>query len=108
MRAIVANVSKLLTCCLFRFVLNESPTRPSPSSSQGGSVDGAAAAASGQSLPQAPPGMNIYAAKRVIGEAQWTAEQLEQVQSSKVVAAPGILPVLCARLHCAFGFNSVN
>uniref|UniRef100_A0A3Q2ZG40 Ecm29 proteasome adaptor and scaffold n=1 Tax=Hippocampus comes TaxID=109280 RepID=A0A3Q2ZG40_HIPCM len=62
----------------YGFVLNESPTRPSPSSSQGGSADGAAAAASIQSLPQAPPGMNIYAAKRVIGEAQWTAEQLEQ------------------------------
>ncbi|KAM9818443.1 proteasome adapter and scaffold protein ECM29 isoform 2-T2 [Syngnathus typhle] len=62
----------------YGFVLSESPTRPSPSSSQGGSADGAAAAASGQSFPQAPPGMNIYAAKRVIGEAQWTSEQLEQ------------------------------
>ncbi|XP_057700353.1 proteasome adapter and scaffold protein ECM29 isoform X2 [Corythoichthys intestinalis] len=62
----------------YGFVLNESPTRPSPTSSQGASADGATAAPSGQSLPQAPPGMNVYAAKRVIGEAQWTSEQLEQ------------------------------
>ncbi|XP_054635764.1 proteasome adapter and scaffold protein ECM29 isoform X2 [Dunckerocampus dactyliophorus] len=61
----------------YGFVLNESPTRPAPSSSQGGSADGSSGS-SGQSLPQAPPGMNIYAAKRVIGEAQWTSEQLEQ------------------------------
>lgn len=63
----------------FRFVLNESPTRPAPSSSQGGPADGTVAA-SGQGLPQPPPGMSVYAAKRVIGEAQWSAEQLEQVQ----------------------------
>ncbi|XP_072771015.1 proteasome adapter and scaffold protein ECM29 [Nerophis lumbriciformis] len=61
----------------YGFVLSESPTRPAPSSSQGASADGSSAS-SGQSLPQAPPGMNIYAAKRVIGEAQWTSEQLEQ------------------------------
>ncbi|XP_047434577.1 proteasome adapter and scaffold protein ECM29 [Mugil cephalus] len=60
----------------YGFVLNESPTRPSPASSQGGS-DGTVAA-SGQGLPQPPPGMSVYAAKRVIGEAQWNAEQLEQ------------------------------
>lgn len=62
-----------------RFVLNESPTRPAPSSSQGGSADGTVAAG-GQGLPQPPPGMSVYAAKRVIGEAQWSAEQLEQVR----------------------------
>uniref|UniRef100_A0AAQ5WZB0 Ecm29 proteasome adaptor and scaffold n=1 Tax=Amphiprion ocellaris TaxID=80972 RepID=A0AAQ5WZB0_AMPOC len=61
----------------YGFVLNESPTRPAPSSSQGSSADGAVAA-SGQGLPQPPPGMSVYAAKRVIGEAQWNAEQLEQ------------------------------
>ncbi|XP_020501213.2 proteasome adapter and scaffold protein ECM29 [Labrus bergylta] len=61
----------------YGFVLNESPTRPAPSSSQGGSADGAVAAG-GQGLPQPPPGMSVYAAKRVIGEAQWSAEQLEQ------------------------------
>ncbi|XP_076026432.1 proteasome adapter and scaffold protein ECM29 isoform X2 [Genypterus blacodes] len=60
----------------YGFVLNESPTRPSPSSPQGSS-DGTVAAG-GQGLPQPPPGMSVYAAKRVIGEAQWSAEQLEQ------------------------------
>ncbi|CAN9510455.1 unnamed protein product [Ophioblennius macclurei] len=61
----------------YGFVLNESPTRPAPSSSQGGSSDGTVTA-SGQGLPQPPPGMSVYAAKRVIGESQWNAEQLEQ------------------------------
>ncbi|MEQ2167607.1 hypothetical protein GOODEAATRI_005775, partial [Goodea atripinnis] len=61
----------------YGFVLNESPTRPAPSSSQGSSSDGAATGG-GQGLPQPPPGMSVYAAKRVIGEAQWNAEQLEQ------------------------------
>uniref|UniRef100_I3JQE4 Ecm29 proteasome adaptor and scaffold n=3 Tax=Oreochromis niloticus TaxID=8128 RepID=I3JQE4_ORENI len=61
----------------YGFVLNESPTRPAPSSSQGTSGDGTVAASS-QGLPQPPPGMSVYAAKRVIGEAQWNAEQLEQ------------------------------
>ncbi|XP_029706065.1 proteasome adapter and scaffold protein ECM29 isoform X1 [Takifugu rubripes] len=61
----------------YGFVLNESPTRPAPSSSQGGPVEGAVSAA-GQGLPQPPPGMSVYAVKRVIGEAQWSAEQLEQ------------------------------
>ncbi|KAJ0047308.1 hypothetical protein NL108_005076, partial [Boleophthalmus pectinirostris] len=60
----------------YGFVLNESPTRPSPSASQGGSEDGAVAS-TGQGLPQPPPGMSVYAAKRVIGESQWSAE-LEQ------------------------------
>ncbi|XP_045070408.1 proteasome adapter and scaffold protein ECM29 isoform X2 [Coregonus clupeaformis] len=60
----------------YGFVLNEPPTRPAPSSPQGSSGPGAAAA--GQGLPQPPPGMSVYAAKRVIGEAQWSPEQLEQ------------------------------
>lgn len=59
-------------------MLNESPTRPAPSSSHGASADGTASAG-GQGLPQPPPGMSVYAAKRVIGESQWSAEQLEQV-----------------------------
>ncbi|CAL1601518.1 unnamed protein product [Knipowitschia caucasica] len=59
----------------YGFVLNDSPTRPSPSASQGGSED---VASTGQGLPQPPPGMSVYAAKRVIGESQWSAEQLEQ------------------------------
>uniref|UniRef100_A0A672S7K8 Proteasome-associated protein ECM29 homolog n=1 Tax=Sinocyclocheilus grahami TaxID=75366 RepID=A0A672S7K8_SINGR len=57
----------------YGFVLNE--PRPAPSSPQGGSGTGAAAA---QGLPQPPPGMSVYAVKRVIGEAQWSPEQLEQ------------------------------
>uniref|UniRef100_H3CEP2 Ecm29 proteasome adaptor and scaffold n=1 Tax=Tetraodon nigroviridis TaxID=99883 RepID=H3CEP2_TETNG len=61
----------------YGFVLNESPTRPAPSSSHGGSVEGTASAA-GQGLPQPPPGMSVYAVKRVVGEAQWSPEQLEQ------------------------------
>uniref|UniRef100_A0A672ZZU8 Ecm29 proteasome adaptor and scaffold n=1 Tax=Sphaeramia orbicularis TaxID=375764 RepID=A0A672ZZU8_9TELE len=65
------------TVLVLRFVLNESPTRPAPSSSQGSTGDGTMASA-GQGLPQPPPGMSVYAAKRVIGEAQWSAEQLEQ------------------------------
>lgn len=72
-----------LLLCSHRFVLNLSPTRPAPtpSSSQGSSAEGTVAAGGqGQGLPQPPPGMSVYAAKRVIGEAQWSAEQLEQVQ----------------------------
>lgn len=60
-----------------RFVLNEPPSRPAPSSPQGGSGAGAAPA---QGLPQPPPGMSVYAVKRVIGETQWSPEQLEQVR----------------------------
>ncbi|KAI5087767.1 proteasome-associated protein ECM29-like isoform X1 [Silurus meridionalis] len=59
----------------YGFVLNEQASRPAPSSPQGGSVAGGAA---GQGLPQPPPGMSLYAVKRVIGEAQWSPEQLEQ------------------------------
>ncbi|CAB1327122.1 unnamed protein product, partial [Coregonus sp. 'balchen'] len=66
----------------YGFVLNEPPTRPAPSSPQGSSGPGAAAA--GQGLPQPPPGMSVYAAKRVIGEAQWSPEQLEQVLTSEL------------------------
>ncbi|KAM9449576.1 proteasome adapter and scaffold protein ECM29 [Clarias gariepinus] len=59
----------------YGFVLNEQASRPTPSSPQGGASGGAVA---GQSLPQPPPGMSLYAVKRVIGEAQWSPEQLEQ------------------------------
>lgn len=59
-------------------MLNEPPSRPTPASPQGGSASGAVAAAV-QGLPQPPPGMSVYAVKRVIGEAQWSPEQLEQV-----------------------------
>ncbi|KAK3507508.1 hypothetical protein QTP70_027439 [Hemibagrus guttatus] len=58
----------------YGFVLNEQASRPAPSSPQGG----AGGAGAGQGLPQPPPGMSLYAVKRVIGEAQWSPEQLEQ------------------------------
>nr|XP_055061565.1 proteasome adapter and scaffold protein ECM29 [Misgurnus anguillicaudatus] len=61
----------------YGFVLNEPPSRPTPASPQGGSGSGAGAAPA-QGLPQPPPGMSVYAVKRVIGEAQWSPEQLEQ------------------------------
>ncbi|KAA0722414.1 Proteasome-associated protein ECM29 -like protein [Triplophysa tibetana] len=61
----------------YGFVLNEPPSRPTPASPQGGSASGAGAAVV-QGLPQPPPGMSVYAVKRVIGEAQWSPEQLEQ------------------------------
>ncbi|XP_062864223.1 proteasome adapter and scaffold protein ECM29 isoform X1 [Trichomycterus rosablanca] len=50
----------------YGYVLNTSP--------QGG----AAAGGTGAGLPQPPPGMSLCAVKRVIGEAQWSPEQLEQ------------------------------
>lgn len=61
-------------------MLNEPPSRPAPSSPQGGAVAGGTAGAAAQNLPQPPPGMSLYAVKRVIGEAQWSPEQLEQVK----------------------------
>ncbi|XP_076874647.1 proteasome adapter and scaffold protein ECM29 [Brachyhypopomus gauderio] len=64
----------------YGFVLNEPPSRPAPSSPQGGTVaaGSSAAAAAGPGLPQPPPGMSLYAVKRIIGESQWSPEQLEQ------------------------------
>ncbi|XP_060720500.1 proteasome adapter and scaffold protein ECM29 [Tachysurus vachellii] len=58
----------------YGFVLNEQASRPAPSSPQGS----AGAGGTVQNLPQPPPGMSLYAVKRVIGEAQWSPEQLEQ------------------------------
>ncbi|XP_036407220.1 proteasome adapter and scaffold protein ECM29 [Megalops cyprinoides] len=52
----------------YGFVLNE-PQSPAGS---------AAGASAGQGLPQPPPGMSFYAAKRIIGETPWSPEQLEQ------------------------------
>ncbi|XP_023685449.2 proteasome adapter and scaffold protein ECM29 [Paramormyrops kingsleyae] len=60
----------------YGFVLNEPTGRPAPASPQAGTAT--AGASAGQGLPQAPPGMSVYAAKRVIGEIQWSPEQLEQ------------------------------
>ncbi|XP_018425453.1 PREDICTED: proteasome-associated protein ECM29 homolog [Nanorana parkeri] len=57
----------------YGFVLNEPPKSTPPgqgSSSAGGT--------SGVGIPQPPPGLSFYAAKRVVGDNQWTSEQLEQ------------------------------
>ncbi|KAI1883440.1 hypothetical protein AGOR_G00231470 [Albula goreensis] len=59
----------------YGFVLNEPQSRAAPASPQG---PGATGASSGQGLPQPPPGMSFYAAKRIIGETPWSPEQLEQ------------------------------
>lgn len=47
---------------------NTQPTQGSPQSSGTG----------GLGIPQPPPGLSFQAAKRVIGESPWTAEELEQ------------------------------
>lgn len=59
----------------FRFVLNEPQNRQSTPPGQGSPTGGT----SGVGIPQPPPGMSFYAAKRVVGDNPWTAEQLEQV-----------------------------
>jgi hypothetical protein len=63
---------------LFRYVLNESQSRQNSSSSSQGSSSNSGG---GSGIPQPPPGMSFYAAKRVIGDNPWTPEQLEQVSS---------------------------
>ncbi|MBN3306147.1 ECM29 protein, partial [Amia calva] len=59
----------------YGFVLNETQSRSAPASPQGTAASGGTA---GPGLPQPPPGMSFYAAKRVIGETPWSPEQLEQ------------------------------
>ncbi|NXA53460.1 ECM29 protein, partial [Nothocercus julius] len=59
----------------YGFVLNESQTRQNMPSAQGSSSSSNMA---GSGIPQPPPGMSFYAAKRVIGDSPWTPEQLEQ------------------------------
>nr|XP_033782200.1 proteasome adapter and scaffold protein ECM29 isoform X1 [Geotrypetes seraphini] len=58
----------------YGFVLNEPQGRQS-SSAQDSPVSGSTGSTG---IPQPPPGLSFYAAKRVIGESPWTAEQLEQ------------------------------
>uniref|UniRef100_A0A5F8GH31 Ecm29 proteasome adaptor and scaffold n=1 Tax=Monodelphis domestica TaxID=13616 RepID=A0A5F8GH31_MONDO len=58
----------------YGYVLNESQSRQNVPSGQGSSSSGAG----GSGIPQPPPGMSFYAAKRVIGDSPWTPEQLEQ------------------------------
>lgn len=60
---------------LSRYVLNESQSRQNSSSAQGSSSNSGGSSG----IPQPPPGMSFYAAKRVIGDNPWTPEQLEQV-----------------------------
>uniref|UniRef100_A0AAY4AG20 Ecm29 proteasome adaptor and scaffold n=1 Tax=Denticeps clupeoides TaxID=299321 RepID=A0AAY4AG20_9TELE len=62
----------------YGFVLNEPPARPTPPSPQSSAGAGTTGQSGGPGLPQPPPGMSVYAAKRVIGESQWSPEQLEQ------------------------------
>ncbi|XP_053152364.1 proteasome adapter and scaffold protein ECM29 isoform X2 [Hemicordylus capensis] len=59
----------------YGYVLNESQSRQSVPSGQGSS---SSSSSGGSGIPQPPPGMSLYAAKRVIGESPWTPEQLEQ------------------------------
>ncbi|NXY77764.1 ECM29 protein, partial [Glareola pratincola] len=59
---------------LLRFVLNESQSRQNVPSAQGSS----SSSVGGPGIPQPPPGMSFYAAKRVIGDSPWTPELLEQ------------------------------
>lgn len=60
---------------LFRYVLNESQSRQNVPTAQGSS----SSTVGGPGIPQPPPGMSFYAAKRVIGDSPWTPELLEQV-----------------------------
>uniref|UniRef100_A0A8B9QKQ3 Ecm29 proteasome adaptor and scaffold n=1 Tax=Apteryx owenii TaxID=8824 RepID=A0A8B9QKQ3_APTOW len=59
----------------YGYVLNESQTRQNVPSTQGSS---SSSSMGGPGIPQPPPGMSFYAAKRVIGDSPWTPEQLEQ------------------------------
>ncbi|XP_065519681.1 proteasome adapter and scaffold protein ECM29 isoform X3 [Lathamus discolor] len=58
----------------YGFVLNESQSRQNMPSGQGSSSSSVGA----PGIPQPPPGMSFYAAKRVIGDSPWTPELLEQ------------------------------
>ncbi|OXB60778.1 hypothetical protein ASZ78_016829 [Callipepla squamata] len=57
----------------YGYVLNESQSRQNMPSGQGSS-----STVGGPGIPQPPPGMSFYAAKRVIGDSPWTPELLEQ------------------------------
>ncbi|KAE8632216.1 hypothetical protein XENTR_v10001477 [Xenopus tropicalis] len=59
----------------YGFVLNEPQNRQSTPSGQGSASP---SGTSGVGIPQPPPGLSFYAAKRVVGDNPWTAEQLEQ------------------------------
>ncbi|XP_061488079.1 proteasome adapter and scaffold protein ECM29 isoform X5 [Rhineura floridana] len=59
----------------YGYVLNESQSRQSTPTGQGSS---SSSSSGGSGIPQPPPGMSFYAARRVIGDSPWTPEQLEQ------------------------------
>nr|XP_034996453.1 proteasome adapter and scaffold protein ECM29 isoform X2 [Zootoca vivipara] len=59
----------------YGYVLNEPQSRQSVPAGQGSS---SSSGSGGSGIPQPPPGMSFYAAKRVIGDSPWTPEQLEQ------------------------------
>ncbi|KAM3848880.1 proteasome adapter and scaffold protein ECM29 isoform 2-T2 [Vipera latastei] len=59
----------------YGYVLNESQSRQTVPGGQGSS---SSSSSGGSGIPQPPPGMSFYAAKRVIGDSPWTPEQLEQ------------------------------
>ncbi|XP_063151047.1 proteasome adapter and scaffold protein ECM29 [Candoia aspera] len=59
----------------YGYVLNESQSRQSVPAGQGSS---SSSNSGGSGIPQPPPGMSFYSAKRVIGDSPWTPEQLEQ------------------------------
>ncbi|KAH0628380.1 hypothetical protein JD844_009459 [Phrynosoma platyrhinos] len=59
----------------YGYVLNESQSRQSVPTGQASS---SSSSSGGSGIPQPPPGMSFYAAKRVIGDSPWTPEQLEQ------------------------------
>ncbi|XP_072010829.1 proteasome adapter and scaffold protein ECM29 isoform X2 [Engystomops pustulosus] len=56
----------------YGYVLNEPQNRQGAPSGQGSAAGGTVG------IPQPPPGLSFYAAKRVVGDTPWTAEQLEQ------------------------------
>ncbi|XP_023609055.1 proteasome-associated protein ECM29 homolog isoform X5 [Myotis lucifugus] len=80
----------------YGYVLNESQSRQNSSSAQGSSSNSGGSSG----IPQPPPGMSFYAAKRVIGDNPWTPEQLEQCKLGivKFIEAEQV-PELEAVLH---------
>uniref|UniRef100_A0A8D0E6M2 Ecm29 proteasome adaptor and scaffold n=1 Tax=Salvator merianae TaxID=96440 RepID=A0A8D0E6M2_SALMN len=59
----------------YGYVMNESQSRQTAPAGQSTS---SSSSSGGSGIPQPPPGMSFYAAKRVIGDSPWTPEQLEQ------------------------------
>ncbi|KAM8960529.1 proteasome adapter and scaffold protein ECM29 [Pelodytes ibericus] len=79
----------------YGFVLSESQSRQSTPSGQGSSTP-----SGGVGIPQPPPGLSFYAAKRVVSDNPWSAEQLEQCKLGivKFIEAEQV-PELDAVIH---------